>query len=147
MSQLCPEVPGRPTGPVNMILVSAVIMIDIDGRILLAQRPKGKSMAGLWEFPGGKVEDGETPERALIRELNEELNIDVTEACLAPFVFASHSYPDFHLLMPTFLCRRWDGILMPQEGQTLKWVKIKDLSSYPMPPADEPLLAMIRDFL
>jgi len=147
MSQLCPEVPNRPTGPVKLILVSAVIMIDVDGRILLARRPAGKSMAGLWEFPGGKLEPGETPERALIRELNEELNIDVTEACLAPFVFASHTYPDFHLLMPTFLCRRWDGILIPQEGQTLKWVKIPDLPKYPMPPADEPLIAMIRDFL
>ncbi|PCI33085.1 MAG: 8-oxo-dGTP diphosphatase MutT [Alphaproteobacteria bacterium] len=147
MSQLCPDVPGRPTGPVNLLLVAAVIMIDIDGRILLAQRPEGKSMAGLWEFPGGKVEAGETPERALIRELNEELNIDVTEACLAPFVFASHMYEDFHLLMPMFLCRRWDGILTAQEGQSLKWVKIQDLSKYPMPPADEPLIAMIRDFL
>lgn len=147
MSQLCPEVPGRATGPVKTILVSAVIMIDIDGKILLAQRPEGKSMAGLWEFPGGKVEEGETPERALIRELTEELNIDVTEACLAPFVFASHTYDDFHLLMPMFLCRRWDGILTAQEGQTLKWVKIQDLNKYPMPPADEPLIAMIRDFL
>lgn len=147
MSQLCPEVPGRPTGPVKLLLVSAVIMIDVDGRILLAQRPEGKSMAGLWEFPGGKVEPGETPERALIRELNEELNIDVTEACLAPFVFASHTYEDFHLLMPMFLCRRWDGILTAQEGQNLKWVKIPDLKNYPMPPADEPLIAMIRDFL
>ena len=147
MSQLCPDVPGRPTGPVKLLLVAAVIMIDIDGRILLAQRPEGKSMAGLWEFPGGKVEPGETPERALIRELNEELNIDVTEACLAPFVFASHTYEDFHLLMPMFLCRRWDGILTAQEGQSLKWVKIQDLSKYPMPPADEPLIAMIRDFV
>ena len=139
--------PNRVTGPVNVLLVSAVIMIDIDGRILLAQRPQGKSMAGLWEFPGGKVEAGETPERALIRELNEELNIDVTEACLAPFVFASHTYEDFHLLMPMFLCRRWDGILTAQEGQILKWVKIQDLEKYDMPPADAPLIAMIRDFL
>ncbi|MCF8473511.1 MAG: (deoxy)nucleoside triphosphate pyrophosphohydrolase [Emcibacter sp.] len=147
MSNLCPDAPGRPQGPLKVILVSAVIMVDIDGRILLAERPKGKSMAGLWEFPGGKVEENETPERALIRELNEELNINVTEACLAPFVFASHSYDDFHLLMPTFLCRRWDGILIPQEGQNLKWVKIQDLEHYPMPPADIPLIAMIRDFL
>ena len=147
MSQLCPEAPDRPTGPLETVLVAAVIMVDIDGRILLAQRPDGKSMAGLWEFPGGKVEAGETPERALIREMREELNIDVTEACLAPFVFASHSYDDFHLLMPLFLCRRWDGILLPREGQKLKWVKIKDLLSYPMPPADAPLIAMIRDFL
>ena len=147
MSQLCSETPGRLTGPVKLLLVSAVIMTDVDGRVLLAQRPEGKSMAGLWEFPGGKVEPGETPERALIRELNEELNIDVTEACLAPFVFASHTYEDFHLLMPMFLCRRWDGILTAQEGQVLKWVKIQDLKNYPMPPADEPLIAMIRDFL
>jgi len=147
MSQLCPEASDRPTGPLETVLVAAVIMVDIDGRILLAQRPDGKSMAGLWEFPGGKVEAGETPERALIREMREELNIDVTEACLAPFVFASHSYDDFHLLMPLFLCRRWDGILLPREGQKLKWVKIKDLLSYPMPPADAPLIAMIRDFL
>ncbi|MCF6215233.1 MAG: 8-oxo-dGTP diphosphatase MutT [Emcibacter sp.] len=147
MSQLCPDNPNRAVGPVKMVLVSAVIMIDIDGRILLAQRPKGKSMAGLWEFPGGKIEDGETPERALIRELNEELNIDVTEACLAPFVFASHTYDDFHLLMPTFLCRQWDGILTAREGQNLKWVKIQDLKNHPMPPADEPLIPMIRDFL
>ncbi len=147
MSQLCPEASDRPTGPLETVLVAAVIMVDIDGRILLAQRPEGKSMAGLWEFPGGKVEAGETPEWALIREMREELNIDVTEACLAPFVFASHSYDDFHLLMPLFLCRRWDGILLPREGQKLKWVKIPDLATYPMPPADEPLIAMIRDFL
>ncbi len=147
MSQLCPDVPGRATGSVKLVLVSAVIMIDCDGRILLAQRPEGKTMAGLWEFPGGKVEEGETPERALIRELNEELNIDVTEACLAPFVFASHTYEDFHLLMPTFLCRQWDGILTAREDQNLKWVKIRDLGKYNMPPADEPLIAMIRDFL
>ncbi len=147
MSQLCPDVPGRATGPVKLVLVSAVIMIDCDGRILLTRRPEGKSMAGLWEFPGGKVEQGETPERALIRELTEELNIDVTEACLAPFVFASHTYEDFHLLMPTFLCRQWDGILTAREGQNLKWVKIQDLPKYNMPSADKPLIAMIRDFL
>lgn len=147
MSQLCPEIPGRPTGPVKTILVSAVIMVDVDGRVLLAQRPEGKSMAGLWEFPGGKVEDGETPERALIRELQEELGIDITEACLAPFTFASHTYEDFHLLMPCFLCRRWDGVVRGAEGQALKWVRINDLKNYPMPPADEPLIAMIRDFI
>ena len=144
---LCPELPNRPTHDLPMVLVSAVIMIDIDGRILLAQRPEGKSMAGLWEFPGGKVESGETPERALIRELKEELNIDITEACLAPFVFASHSYDDFHLLMPMFLCRRWDGIVQGHEGQNLKWVPIHELKNYPMPDADIPLVAMIRDFL
>ncbi len=149
MSELfCPDPPGgRPEGPVNMITVSAVVMVDIDGRILIAQRPEGKSMAGLWEFPGGKVEPGETPERALIRELKEELGIDTTEACLAAFTFASHSYDDFHLLMPVFLCRKWDGFVQAKEGQNLKWVKIDELKSYPMPPADEPLIAMIRDFL
>jgi len=130
-----------------MITVSAVVMIDIEGRILIAQRPTGKSMAGLWEFPGGKVEPGETPERALIRELKEELDIDTTESCLAAFTFASHSYDDFHLLLPVYVCRKWDGIIRPREGQNLKWVKIADLKNYPMPPADKPLIAMIRDFL
>ena len=148
MSEFCPDPPeGRPKGPVNLVTVSAVIMVDIDGRILIAQRPEGKSMAGLWEFPGGKVEDGETPERALIRELKEELGIDTTEACLAAFTFASHTYDDFHLLMPVFLCRKWDGFVQAKEGQNLKWVKINDLKKYAMPPADEPLIAMIRDFL
>lgn len=148
MSEFCPEPPGkRPDGPVNMITVSAVVMVDIEGRILIAQRPKGKSMEGLWEFPGGKVEVGETPERALIRELKEELGIDTTESCLAAFTFASHSYDDFHLLMPVYLCRKWDGFVRAKEGQNLKWVKINELSQYPMPPADEPLIAMIRDFL
>ncbi|MDG1708245.1 MAG: 8-oxo-dGTP diphosphatase MutT [Emcibacteraceae bacterium] len=148
MNDFCPDPPGGwPTGPVNLITVSAAVMVDTDGRILLAQRPEGKSMAGLWEFPGGKVEAGETPERALIRELKEELGIDTTESCLAAFTFASHSYDDFHLLMPVFLCRKWDGMVTPQEGQALKWVKINELKNYPMPPADKPLLAMIRDFL
>lgn len=143
----CPDIPNRPTGPVETVLVSAVVMVDVDGRILLAQRPEGKSMAGLWEFPGGKVEAGETPERGLIRELGEELGIDTTEACLAPFTFASHTYEDFHLLMPVFLCRRWDGVVRGAEGQNLKWVRINDLKNYSMPPADAPLIAMIRDFL
>ena len=148
MSDFCPEPPGkRPDGPVNMITVSAVVMVDIDGRILIAQRQRGKSMEGLWEFPGGKVEEGETPERALIRELKEELGIDTTESCLAAFTFASHSYDDFHLLMPVYLCRKWDGFVQAKEGQNLKWVKINELLHYPMPPADEPLIAMIRDFL
>lgn len=148
MSEFCPDPPGgHPTGLVNMITVSAVVMVDIDGRILIAQRPKGKSMEGLWEFPGGKVEEGETPERALIRELKEELGIDTTESCLAAFTFASHSYDDFHLLMPVYLCRKWDGFIQANEGQALKWVKINELKNYPMPPADEPLIAMIRDFL
>ena len=148
VSEFCPDPPGgRPAGPIKVITVSAVVMVDIDGRILISQRPEGKSMAGLWEFPGGKLEAGETPERALIRELKEELNIETAESCLAAFTFASHSYDDFHLLMPVFLCRKWDGVPQPREGQNLKWVKINDLKNYPMPPADEPLIAMIRDFL
>ena len=148
MSEFCPDPPGGwPQGPVEMVTVSAVVMVDVEGRILIAQRPEGKNMAGLWEFPGGKIEKGETPERALIRELKEELNIDTTESCLAAFTFASHTYDDFHLLMPVYLCRKWDGTLQPREGQNLKWVKIDELKDYPMPPADEPLLAMIRDFL
>lgn len=131
----------------KVVLVSAVALIDPDGRILLAQRPEGKSMAGLWEFPGGKVEPGETPEQALVRELNEELGIDTWESCLAPLTFASHGYDDFHLLMPVFACRKWEGQLKPQEGQTLKWVRVNQLRDYPMPPADIPLIAMLRDLL
>jgi 8-oxo-dGTP diphosphatase len=129
------------------LLVSAVALIDADGRVLLAQRPKGKSLAGLWEFPGGKVEPGETPEVALIRELKEELGIDTWRTCLAPLTFASHSYEDFHLLMPLFACRRWDGIATAQEGQTLAWVKPNQLRDYPMPPADLPLIPILRDWL
>lgn len=129
------------------LLVSAVALIDRDGRILLAQRPKGKHMAGLWEFPGGKVEIGETPETALIRELKEELGIDTWSSCLAPLTFASHSYDDFHLLMPLYVCRKWDGNPQPIEEQVLKWVNIKDLRGYPMPPADLPLIPMLRDWL
>lgn len=132
---------------VKVVLVSAVALIDKDGRILLAQRPEGKSMAGLWEFPGGKVEAGETPEAALIRELHEELGIDTWESCLAPLTFASHSYDDFHLLMPLFACRKWNGIVTPREGQTLKWVRANDLRSFPMPPADIPLIPILRDWL
>ncbi len=120
-------------------------LIDVDGRVLIAQRPAGKSMAGLWEFPGGKVEPGETPERALIRELKEELGIDVTEACLAPLTFASHSYDDFHLLMPLYACRRWQGYVQPHEHADIKWVNPRELKEYPMPPADEPLIAALRD--
>ena len=134
-------------GQVKVVLVSAVALIDADGRILLAQRPEGKSMAGLWEFPGGKVEAGETPEAALIRELHEELGIDTWESCLAPLTFASHSYEDFHLLMPLFACRKWNGIVTPREGQTLKWVRANDLRSFPMPPADIPLIPILRDWL
>ena len=130
-----------------IILVSAVALIDVDGRVLLAQRPEGKSMAGLWEFPGGKVEPGETPEAALIRELHEELGIDTWESCLAPLTFASHAYDDFHLLMPLYVCRKWQGTPSSREGQALKWVRIHALKDYPMPPADEPLIAMLRDML
>ena len=129
------------------VLVSAVALIDRDSRILLAQRPEGKSMAGLWEFPGGKVELGETPEQALIRELQEELGINTWESCLAPLTFASHSYENFHLLMPVFACRKWEGTPSPQEGQNLAWAEVQDLKNYPMPPADLPLIAMLRDFL
>lgn len=129
------------------VLVSAVALVDRDGRVLLAQRPEGKSMAGLWEFPGGKVEDGETPEAALIRELHEELGIDTWQSCLAPLTFASHSYDTFHLLMPVFVCRKWEGTAQPKEGQTLKWVRVRDMRDYPMPPADIPLVAMMRDML
>jgi 8-oxo-dGTP diphosphatase len=130
-----------------LILVAAVVLVDADGRVLLAQRPEGKAMAGLWEFPGGKVDAGETPEVALVRELAEELGIDVTASCLAPFTFASHSYPDFHLLMPLYVCRKWSGIPTAHEGQRLKWVRPAQLADYPMPPADKPLIAMLRDLL
>jgi 8-oxo-dGTP diphosphatase len=133
--------------PHRVVLVAAVALIDADGRVLLAQRPEGKAMAGLWEFPGGKVDRGETPEAALIRELAEELGIDVAASCLAPFTFASHGYPDFHLLMPLYVCRKWSGIPMPREGQRLRWVRAAQLADYPMPPADTPLVAMLRDLL
>ena len=129
------------------VLVSAVALIDPDGRVLLAQRPEGKSLAGLWEFPGGKVEDGETPEDALIRELREELAIDTWQSCLAPLTFASHSYERFHLLMPLFACRKWQGTPQAQEGQTIKWVHARALPRYPMPPADIPLIPILRDWL
>jgi len=131
----------------KIVLVSAVALIDSDGRVLLAQRPEGKSMAGLWEFPGGKVEDQETPEAALIRELHEELGIDTSASCLAPLAFASHSYDDFHLLMPLFACRRWNGTVQPREGQTLAWVRPNALRDYPMPAADVPLIPILRDWL
>jgi|TARA_R110002073_G_scaffold156447_1_gene311717 8-oxo-dGTP diphosphatase len=132
---------------VKTILVSAAALIDPDGRVLLAQRPEGKSMAGLWEFPGGKVEPGETPEAALIRELHEELGIETWESCLAPLTFASHSYEDFHLLMPLFACRKWQGIVTGREGQTLAWARPNRLRDYPMPPADLPLIPILRDWL
>ncbi|KJZ19371.1 8-oxo-dGTP diphosphatase MutT [Loktanella sp. S4079] len=129
------------------VLVSAVALIDPDGRVLLAQRPEGKSMAGLWEFPGGKIEQGETPEAALIRELHEELGIDTWASCLAPLTFASHSYENFHLLMPLFACRKWEGTPQAREGQTLKWVRPNELRDYPMPAADVPLIPILRDWL
>ena len=131
----------------RIVLVSAVALVDADGRVLLAQRPGGKPMAGLWEFPGGKVDPGETPETALIRELAEELGIDVAASCLAPFTFASHSYADFHLLMPLYVCRKWSGVPVAREGQRFAWVRPARLGDYPMPPADEPLVAMLRDLL
>lgn len=133
---------GKPT-----LLVVAVALVDIDNRVLIAKRPEGKSMAGLWEFPGGKVHEGEVPEAALVRELKEELGIDITESCLAPLSFASHVYDDFHLLMPLYACRIWKGTVTPLEGQELKWVRPVKLVDYPMPPADLPLIAMLRDFL
>lgn len=131
----------------KILLVSAVALIDVDGRILLAQRPEGKSMAGLWEFPGGKIEAGETPEAALIRELHEELGINTWSSCLAPLTFASHAYENFHLLMPLFACRKWQGTPVAKEGQTLKWVRPNNLRDYPMPPADIPLISIIRDWV
>ena len=130
-----------------MLLVVACALVDKDGRILVAERPAGKNMAGLWEFPGGKVEAGETPEAALIRELKEELSIDVTAACLAPLSFASHAYDDFHLLMPLYVCRKWDGQLAPREGQNIQWKRPRDLFELAMPPADKPLIAALRDAL
>jgi 8-oxo-dGTP diphosphatase len=132
---------------VKLVLVAACALIDTDGRVLIAQRPQGKSMAGLWEFPGGKVESGERPEQSLIRELKEELGIVVQEACLAPLTFASHTYSDFHLLMPLFVCRRWEGIVEAREAQTLKWVRPNELRNYPMPPADEPLIPHLTTLL
>ncbi len=130
-----------------LLLVAAVALTDADRRVLIAQRPPGKSMAGLWEFPGGKVGAGETPEQALVRELMEELGIDVCLSCLAPLTFASHSYDTFHLLMPLYLCNSWDGVISPREGQALKWVRANRLRDYPMPPADLPLIPFLRDAL
>jgi 8-oxo-dGTP diphosphatase len=130
-----------------VVLVAAVALLDVDGRVLIARRPAGKPMAGLWEFPGGKVAPGESPEAALIRELGEELGIDVAESCLAPFTFASHRYAEFHLLMPLYVCRVWDGTVTPLEGQELAWVRPARLNRYDMPPADVPLIAMLRDLL
>lgn len=131
----------------KIVLVAACALVDSDGRILLAQRPEGKSLAGLWEFPGGKVEPGETPEETLIRELDEELGIRTKVACLAPLTFASHTYDDFHLLMPLYVCRRYEGMATGREGQAIKWVRPKALRDYPMPPADEPLIPFLMDLL
>jgi 8-oxo-dGTP diphosphatase len=138
---------AAPAGVKPLLLVAACALIDADGRVLLARRPEGKKMAGLWEFPGGKLDPGETPEAALIRELKEELGIDVASACLAPFAFASHAYERAHLLMPLYVCRRWRGTPRPLEGQTLAWVRPERLADYPMPPADKPLVPLLRDFL
>jgi 8-oxo-dGTP diphosphatase len=133
--------------PKPLVLVAACAMVDIDGRVLICKRPQGKQLAGLWEFPGGKLEPGETPEQALIRELKEELGVTITEACLAPFVFASHAYDSFHLLMPLYLCRRWEGFVLAHEHEDLAWVRPDALATFPMPPADAPLAAYLRDFL
>jgi 8-oxo-dGTP diphosphatase len=130
-----------------ILLVVAAALIDVDGRVLIAQRPEGRSMAGLWEFPGGKVGPDESPEAALVRELKEELSIEVCETCVAPFTFASHAYEKFHLLMPLYLCRRWEGEIHPREGQSVKWVRAAKLRDYPMPPADLPLIPMLFDLL
>jgi 8-oxo-dGTP diphosphatase len=132
---------------VRIVLVAACALIDADGRVLIAERPAGRPMAGLWEFPGGKVEAGETPEASLIRELQEELGITVREECLAPLTFASHAYADFHLLMPLYVCRRWEGVVRAQEGQTLAWVRPNRLKDYPMPPADIPLVSHLTTLL
>ena len=132
---------------VPLVLVVACALIDPDNRVLLSQRPQGKTLAGLWEFPGGKVEPGERPETALIRELREEIGIETQEACLAPLTFASHAYPTFHLLMPVYICRRYEGMAVAREGQVLKWVKAGDMRAYPMPPADLPLIPFLCDLL
>ena len=131
----------------RLVLVVAAALVDVDGRVLLAQRPKGKPLEGLWEFPGGKMDASEAPEEALIRELKEELGVDVKAECLAPLTFASHSYDDFHLLMPLYVCRKWEGFVTPLDGQTLKWARPKDMRNYSMPPADEPLIAHLEDLL
>ncbi len=131
----------------EILLVAAAALVDVDGRVLICKRPHGKHLAGMWEFPGGKVETGETPEACLIRELNEELGIEVVQACLAPFAFTSHGYDSFHLLMPLYLCRRWDGVVQAKEHEAIAWVRPNRMADYPMPPADAPLVAWLRDLL
>ena len=135
------------SAPLRLVLVAACALVDADKRVLLARRPPGKALAGMWECPGGKVEPGERPEDAVIREMHEELGVTIRHPCLAPFAFASHAYADFHLLMPLFACRRWQGIPSPREGQALAWVRARDLRDYPMPPADIPLIPILRDWL
>jgi 8-oxo-dGTP diphosphatase len=147
MPNTAPEERQAAAGAKSIVLVAACALIDADHRLLLARRPEGKPMAGLWEFPGGKVDAGETPEACLIRELDEELGLDVTADCLAPLTFASHNYPDFHLLMPLFACRVWHGIPRPKEGQALKWLQPAAMAELPMPEADKPLVAFLRDYL
>ncbi|EKE68898.1 8-oxo-dGTP diphosphatase MutT [Oceanibaculum indicum] len=149
LDDLCPSGPATPVaaGPKPVVLVVAGALVDIDGRVLIAKRPEGKKMAGLWEFPGGKVEPGETPEAALVRELREELGIDTSGSCLAPLTFASHEYDDFHLLMPLYVCRRWRGRIAAKEHSEIKWVRPLQMGAYPMPPADVPLVSMLRDLL
>lgn len=142
-----PALSAKLAAPARVVTVVAAALIDADGRVLLARRPPGKAMAGLWEFPGGKLNANETPEAALTRELAEELGIDLRPACLAPLTFASHRYPDFHLLMPLYAARNWKGTPAPREGQELAWVRVEKLAEYPMPPADVPLVAMLRDLL
>ncbi|MGX5804799.1 8-oxo-dGTP diphosphatase MutT [Bradyrhizobium sp. Arg314] len=137
---------SKPSGK-RLLLVAACALVDTDRRVLLAQRPQGKQLAGLWEFPGGKVEPGETPEECLVRELQEELGIETEIPCLAPLTFASHSYEDFHLLMPLYVCRRFRGIAQAREGQGLKWVRPRQMRDYPMPPADAPLIQFLIDLL
>jgi 8-oxo-dGTP diphosphatase len=143
----CENAPRPPAGPARLLLVVACALVDADGRVLLAQRPEGKQLAGLWEFPGGKVEPGERPESALIRELREELGVETRETCLAPLTFASHAYPDFHLLMPLYVCRKWTGFARGQDGQALKWVRPGKMRDYPMPPADAPLIPPLIELL
>ena len=144
---LCPGDASALLAPKPVVLVVAVALVDADGRVLLTQRPPGKKLAGMWEFPGGKVEPNETPEAALLREMREELDLDISAACLAPYTFASHAYDDFHLLMPLYVCRRWAGQPVPREGQAMKWVRPVKMGELEMPPADRPLVAMLMDLL